>query len=380
MQRRSGSVIFWLVVIGVLAGVIYTWGDDLMYFVTGQDILDDLAADLAITRPTATPAVGGSDAPLAAPPAAGDQPVLASGGEADIASDGFPTAVREHVVKYVVQPGDALFTIAERFGIHPNTVFWANTETLQDNVHLIQAGSELYILPVNGVYHHADGEQTFAEIASEFGVTPGDILLSEFNDLSEYGAEDVAPAGLRIVVPGGRREYISWRSPINTGTTSGAANPEGTIHPGSCRQIYSGTGGIGDYINPLGAQAFRWTQDYAPWHPGLDLAPNLNERDLNIYAAETGVVVFAGWHREGYGELVILDHGEGWTSYYAHMQQRYVDCGEQISKGQLVGVMGSTGNSSGVHLHLEIRKDDVPYNPREFIDLGDLRLSPLRGS
>lgn len=358
-----------VILLGVIVGVGFQWGDEIVAFATGQDIMEDLMADLAAAPlPRSTVAAGRSGESAGPPPTAGAQDVAVSaGGEDGIAADGFPANPRPHVLKYTVQPGDALFTIADRFDVHPNTIFWANTETLQDNVHLIRVGQQLYILPVNGVYHTSDGEQTIEEIASLYGVAPGDILYSEYNTLSDDESDDVPPAGLRIVVPGGRREFISWRSPIQTGTTSGQANPEGAIHPGSCRQFYSGTGGSGAYINPMGPNPYRWTQDFVPWHPALDLASD--ETDPAVYAAETGVVVFAGWHREGYGELIIIDHGEGWTSYYGHLAQRFVACGDQVSKGQFIAIMGSTGNSSGMHLHFEIRKDDVPQDPKQFVEV-----------
>ncbi|HOA22432.1 MAG TPA: LysM peptidoglycan-binding domain-containing M23 family metallopeptidase [Aggregatilineales bacterium] len=362
--RRTPTMLIIVILLGVVVGVAYQWGEEIIAFATGQDILDDLAADLAAAASRATlpaaPSIGGAEPSDATPQ---DVPVGSSGDEG--ASLGFPGEPRKHVLKYTVQPGDALFTIAEKFGLHPNTIFWANTETLQDNVHLIYVGTELYILPENGVYHTSDGEQTIEEIASLYGVTPGDILYSEYNNLADKDSNYKPPAGLKIVVPGGRREFISWRSPIQTGTTSGRANPEGTIHPGSCRQFYTGTGGSGAYINPMGLTPYRWTQDFVPWHPALDFASD--EPDAPIYAAETGVVVFAGWHREGYGELIIIDHGDGWTTYYGHLSQRYVQCGDQVSKGQMIGLMGNTGNSSGTHLHFEIRHGDIPQDPKQFI-------------
>jgi murein DD-endopeptidase MepM/ murein hydrolase activator NlpD len=369
--RYGRRILSWIIVIGVIAGVAYVWGDNLLHYVTGQDILDDLRADLA-ARPerTAEPA-DAEPTPVVGAAAVGDanavdQPIAAGEGD-DLAQDGFPTETRPAVLKYTVQPGDALFTIADRFDVHPNTIFWANTEVLQDNVHLLQVGMELYILPVNGVYHLSDGEQTVAEIAADYGVTPGDILYSEYNDLADLTADDVLPEGLRVVVPGGRRDYISWRAPIQTGAITGESNPEGTIHPGSCRQFYSGSGGAGLYMNPMGTGPYRVTQVFYPWHPAVDLAADV--KDAPIYASETGVVVFAGWHREGYGELVILDHGDGWTTYYAHLATRFVGCGDQVSKGQLIGLMGMTGNATGLHLHFEIRENDVPLDPRDFIDI-----------
>jgi murein DD-endopeptidase MepM/ murein hydrolase activator NlpD len=367
-ERRSGCarrLLLAVFVVGVLIGVVVRFGGDILYWATGQDIMDDLHADLAAARPTNAPLIAlGQPQPTPAEPASSTD---GRGGGDGLAPDGFPTQPRQHVLKYVVQPGDALFTIAEKFDIHPNTIFWANTEVLQDNVHLIQVGTELYILPVNGVYYLSDGTLTFAEIAAQYGVTPGDILYSEYNELENYGPDDIAPEGLHIVVPGGRRDYISWQAPIHTGTESGAANPEGSIHPGSCRETYSGTGGSGNYANPLGSQPYRLTNTFAAWHPGLDFAADV--ADVPIYAAETGVIVFAGWHRDGYGELIIIDHGDGWTTYYGHLATLFVGCGDQVSRGQLIAQMGMTGNASGIHLHFEIRHNDIPQDPRHFIQV-----------
>ena len=362
-------VIIWIIVLGVLIGVFFTWGKDILYYATGQDIVDDLRTDLVAAAPA--PIVESLNLATAIPasPAESEQGVSVTG-QVEVGPDGFPLQARPHVVKYVVQPGDSLFGIADRFGISPNTIFWANTEALQDNVYMLQVGTELYILPVDGVYHLSDGKQSVAEIASLYGVTAGDILYSEFNTLSDQDSTYTPPEGLRIVVPGGRRDYISWQAPIRTGTESGAVNPEGTLHPGSCHQTYSGTGGVGDYINPLGSVPYRVTQEFALWHPGVDLAA---EPNTPIYAAETGVVVFAGWHRDGYGELVIIDHGDGWTTYYAHLANRFVGCGDQVTKGQIIGEMGMTGNATGVHLHFEIRDNDIPHDARDFIQFHDLR-------
>lgn len=290
-----------------------------------------------------------------------------------LAADGFPVKARLGVRQYTVQPGDALLLIAERFHLSPNTIFWANTDTLKDNVHLIQIGMKLYILPVDGIYHLADGKQTIAQIAQQYGVQPEAIINSEYNDLKGADSSTVPPEGLHIVVPGGTREYMSWQSPIHTGTEAGRAYPQGTYHPGSCLEHYSGTRGTGTFINPLGETPYRITNGFAPWHSGIDLAA---DGGTPIYAADGGVVVFAGWHRDGYGNLVIIDHGGGYTSYYGHLSARFVGCGDQVRQGQLIGQMGMSGNATGFHLHFEIRSNDVPQNPVLFVTLQDERKKP----
>ncbi len=354
-----------ILVVAALTGVAYFRGEEIWAFVTGQDIIDDLLMDLADSvRSTSTPALG-----TAGNGATGIN-YESSLEEETIAADGFPVEPRPHVLRYTVKQGDALFLIAQRFGLSPNTIFWANTDTLQDNVHLLHVGVELYILPEDGVYINADGIQSIGDYAATYGVQAGDILYAPYNDLADLNASSVPPAGMKIVVPGGQRSYITWQAPIQTGATTGSSNPEGNIHPGSCRELYTGSGGEGAYNNPLGSIAYRVTNGFQPWHPGVDLAA---DRGTPIYAAETGVVVFAGWHRDGYGELIILDHGDGWTSYYGHLASRFVDCGDQVTQGQYIAQMGMSGNATGIHLHFEVRQNDRPLNPYDFFPIDDIR-------
>ena len=354
LRRNTSPLRFliWLLPFGLIVAGVLSW-DSLSRWISPQGGINN--------QTVSTEDAGPADLQPAAP-------------TEELGSDGYPIKPRRHVLKYVVQPGDALLLIAERFKLSPNTILWANTDTLKDNVDLILVGTTLYILPVDGVYHRADGPQTIAEIAALYDVEPSAILQSEFNDLSQLDVSAVPPAGLRIVVPGGRRAYLTWQSPFLTGTGSGQSNPQGESHPGSCREHYTGAGGTGVYQNPVHI-AYRVTTGFEPWHPGVDLAA---DRDTPIYAADTGVIVFSGWHRVGYGELLIIDHGNGWTTYYGHLSKRFVGCGDQVQAGQLISLMGATGNASGIHLHFEIRENDAPLNPYNFIEIRDARDTPAQ--
>jgi murein DD-endopeptidase MepM/ murein hydrolase activator NlpD len=355
-SNRTPPVIPILMLIGVMIGAGFFFRQNLL------DLLGKI--EMPSTRPDQTSSRGQTGAGAIQPAGLGNG--------LELAADGFPVEARKHVIKYTVHEGDTLFGIASSFNVSPDTIFWANTDTLKDNINLLFVDVQLYILPVDGVYHASDGEQSIAEIAAHYSVAPGDILYSEYNALSEYNSSYVPPQGLHIVVPGGKRGYISWQSPIETGTQSGSANPEGTIHPGSCRDLYTGAGGEGTFINPVGDITYRVTNGFAAWHPGVDLAADYASP---IYAAETGVIVFAGWHRNGYGELIIIDHGDGWTTYYGHLSKRFVGCGDQIAEGQLIGEMGMSGNATGVHLHFEIHKDGSSLNPYDLIPIKDERNS-----
>ncbi|MCS6911386.1 MAG: M23 family metallopeptidase, partial [Anaerolineales bacterium] len=100
------------------------------------------------------------------------------------------------------------------------------------------------------------------------------------------------------------------------------------------------------------------------WHPGLDLG---GEYDEPIYAADSGVVVYSGWNTYGYGNTVILDHGNGWHTLYAHFNSVLVTCGEAVTQGQIIGLAGSTGRSTGPHLHFEMRLGGGYVNPWNYL-------------
>ncbi len=368
-RRSRRRPIVLVIILGALIGLAAFRGRQIIDFLTGENRVQGLLAELDTQSRGENSNVIGN---IAEEMDSQADTISIAADSNQIGPDGFPILARQHVLKYTVQEGDSLFSIAQRFGLDPNTIFWSNTEQLQDNVNLLVVGLELYILPVDGVYHVSNGEESIAEIAAGYGVTAGDILYSRYNQLDDQSSETIPKAGLRIVVPAGVREYISWQAPIQTGTTSGSANPEGSVFLGSCQETYTGSGGSGDWQNPMGGGAYRVTNGFHPTaHPGYDFAADYA---APIYASETGVVVFAGWHREGgYGELVIIDHGNAFTSYYAHLSSRFVGCGDQISKGQLLGEMGMTGNASGIHLHFEIREDDWPQSPLDYFTIIDTR-------
>ena len=275
-----------------------------------------------------------------------------------------PDRPRDTVVTYTVKPGDTLFAIANMFGITPNTLFWANSETLGDNVHMLQPGIDLYILPVEGVYHFSDGEHSLQWIADRYNANVEDIINSEYNELSEYTPDDIPPWGMRIVVPGGQREIVDWTPPIvetvdeRTGTVIRGFMPG---MAGSCPPI-TGRGGTGVWSRPL--SSYTITTPFMTGHSGIDLAAPLG---TPVMAADSGVVIFSGWNDWGYGILVVLDHGNGWTSYYGHLSATAVSCGQFVSRGEYIGQVGSTGRSTGPHLHFELRWAHTPDNPALYI-------------
>jgi murein DD-endopeptidase MepM/ murein hydrolase activator NlpD len=106
------------------------------------------------------------------------------------------------------------------------------------------------------------------------------------------------------------------------------------------------------------------SQGYSSGHRAIDIS---TEHGAVVVAADAGTVVYARWESSGYGYLVIVDHGNGFVSYYAHLYGFYIDAGHQVARGEQIGELGTTGRSTGPHLHFEIRHDGVQRNPLDIL-------------
>jgi murein DD-endopeptidase MepM/ murein hydrolase activator NlpD len=160
-----------------------------------------------------------------------------------------------------------------------------------------------------------------------------------------------------IVVPGGKRAFKSWFVPT---IARGAAGVGTAFGPGGCTGDFTGGAvGGGGFIWPT-ANHYLSGNDYWSGHLGIDIAAGLG---ATVWASDGGVVVFAGWSNGGYGNMVMIDHGNGWQTVYAHLSSVRVSCGESVSQGQSIGAAGSTGNSTGAHLHFETRNNGGFVNP-----------------
>ena len=273
-----------------------------------------------------------------------------------------PQRPRSQVITYTVQPGDTVFGIAEKFGLTPYTVYWANTATLEDNPHRLNVGMVLNILPVDGVYHTVEAGETVDSVAEKYGVDP-QVLYNEWNELEP--GQPLVP-GMHLTIPGGERDFIVWQLPKTIASNGGNAINRG--RPGVCVGQYSGLPGRGWFDWPTaGRRISGWYFRDArnPAHTGLDIGLRIGDP---VYAADGGVIVFAGWWGEsGYGNLVVIDHMNGWQTWYAHLSQVNVVCGQQVYAGEVIGLGGSTGWSTGPHLHFEIRLEGTPYDPLAYL-------------
>lgn len=252
-----------------------------------------------------------------------------------------PERGRQSVIVYVVQPGDNVSRIAKDFGIRPETILWSNPE-LETWPDYITVGQELFILPVDGAYHQVKAGDTLESVAERYSVEVSAIIESEYNELEEpYGLQ----AGQRLVVPGGTR-------PLVPRYVQATAPPPVDAPRGSGNFMWPASG----YL----------TQGYWLGHQAVDIgAPT----GTPIYAADTGYVAATGW-MGGYGNYIIINHGNGFETLYAHLSEIRVIAGQGVQRGHIIGLMGSTGRSTGPHLHFEIRQGGIKRNPLGFLPRG----------
>ena len=274
-----------------------------------------------------------------------------------------PSRPRQEITTYTVQAGDTIFGISEKFGLSPETILWGNYAILQDNPHALQPDQELNILPVNGTYYEWQDGDGLNGVSSFFGVAPEDIINFTGNNLNpetigEYTRPNIAP-GTMLIIPGGTREFVSWSAPL--GVTREDPALARVLGPGACDAIAGGAVGYGNFVYPTNKHflsGFDYSQKSNHW--GIDLAGSEGE---GVYATDAGVVVYSGWNNYGYGNMIMIDHGNGFQSLYAHLSALYRFCGQSVGQGEGIGAVGSTGRSSGAHLHFEIMTATFKINP-----------------
>ncbi len=233
---------------------------------------------------------------------------------------------------YVVREGDALSQIAEMYGVTTNTILWANDMTKATD---IREGQSLVILPIVGVRHTVVKGETLGTIVKKYEANMEEVL--EYNNLDSAGGITI---GTEIMIPGGElhtaKKVVAKASP--TKTSGSKATGTGLSHPAP------------------GALKTQGIHGYN----GVDLGASYGTA---IKAAAAGTVIVskgAGWNG-GYGNYIVIKHSNGTQTLYAHLSSNGVVVGDEVGQGDVIGAMGNTGKSTGVHLHFEVRGGTNPF-------------------
>lgn len=261
---------------------------------------------------------------------------------------------RHDVVYHIVQAGETVSTIAQKYGIDSKSILLENKLTAKD---FIKPGDKLSILPVSGVSYKVQRGDTIQSIAKKYSVDADQII--NFNKLA---SADAVRADDTLIIPGGTPPVAAPVVRPKVASNQPASSPLSAVRnlfnrdTPSAPTTASGTQLLWPTTTRRISQYFRYG------HTGLDIDGEFGDA---VYAAESGVVKHAGW--EGaYGISIIIDHGGGLTTRYAHCQSISVSAGQSVKRGQGICREGSTGRSTGSHLHFETRVNGRAVNPFQY--------------
>ena len=245
---------------------------------------------------------------------------------------------RDQIISYQVQSGDTLSTIAQKFGVSIDSIKWAN-DLKRDSLTI---GQDVKIPPVTGMVHKVREGETVYSIAKKYKTEAQKIVNFPFNDFTDLDTFALS-VGQTLIVPDGVMPESAPIAPPKFSTSPLAA------------------GGSGQFAWPT----VGIITQYPIWyHMAFDIA---NPSQPPITAAGDGTVILVQYLTYGYGRHAIIDHGDGLSTLYGHMTEIYVKSGDKVSRGQVIGKMGSTGRSTGTHLHFEVRRNGTPVNPTSFL-------------
>lgn len=234
---------------------------------------------------------------------------------------------------YTIRSGDTLSGIAKSFGVSVNTILWANSISSE---RLLKTGDQIVILPVSGVKHKVQKGDTLSSVARKYQATVEDIR--QFNGLAP--GEGLVP-GMSIIVPNGE-----LRESAPLGSSAGEPRSFSTL---------PNFGGF--YARPIvGGRRSRGLHGFN----GVDLASSCG---LPVLASADGAVLLArasGWNG-GYGRYLVLAHANGTQTLYAHLKEISVGVSRSVRQGEVIGTIGSSGNSTGCHVHFEVRGARNPF-------------------
>lgn len=283
-------------------------------------------------------------------------------------TDCLPAPPRFEVITYTVQPGQGLFCLAQKFGVSATTLLYANLSQLSQ-AGGVATGAHLVIPPQDGAVYtvtteDASNQTSLIDSLSRWYGLPG------ANTIVDWRGEPVSNpllAGQQLFIPnadllaGPFDSSLAAAQPLPN--TSPSKNNLWTMNneydTGFCPLVI-GEGWDGTLIWPVPGHNIHPGRSFRPGHAAIDIHADAG---TSVVAVQGGIVVWAGYSTWGTGNMVILAHGEGWQTLYAHLSQVNVHCGEVIGQGETIGLSGQASNTDRPHLHFEVRREEYSYDP-----------------
>lgn len=245
---------------------------------------------------------------------------------------------RNTILEYVIQPGDTVSDLSELFGISVNTILWANNLSVLST---LRPGQKLQILPVSGVIHKVARGDTVEKIATKYKSEKDKILA-----LNPELAGGALSVGQSIVVPDG----------ILTLTPRAAAPAKAPIIAPA--NVVPGVEMLWPVPSRRITQYFKWN------HAAIDIGLPTGS---SVWASDDGIIEYAGWSAGGWGNTIVINHGDGRKTRYSHLSKVLVAVGDTVTKGQNIALSGNTGRSTGPHLDYRIYINGRTVNPLYYI-------------
>lgn len=271
------------------------------------------------------------------------------------------------VQQYIVQEGDTLSALANAYGIEADTIVFNNS--VKNNQ--ISAGQVLNLPPLDGLLYTVEEDTTLAEIAQN---KRADLAaMAEVNDLTQRAQ---LKKGERVVIPG-MDQIVAVKERLKEEELAEKSRLAAEVRAQQAKKNVAAQPVVASVQTKAGRK-FLWpskapviTQGYHSGHAGYDIAYTSGDRTTAIVAAASGTVEIAqgGWNG-GYGNTILINHGNGLRTRYAHMRELYVQPGQQVQAGQTIGWMGRTGNvrgPTGLHLHFEVLIGNRRVNPASYL-------------
>ncbi|HKZ50779.1 MAG TPA: M23 family metallopeptidase [Dehalococcoidia bacterium] len=298
-------------------------------------------ADLAILSADATPAT----APASATPTPEPTP-----------------EPRPAFFTYTVQPGDTVAAIAARNGIQPESIFWNNPEVAADP-NLLLIGQKIVVPSVDGIIYTVRLGDTLTDVAAFYGIDVQSIVEFAPNGIS---SPDEISEGLVLVLPGA----VPPPPPPPPSRGAAPASPQpapaeaDSSDAGSSSAAAASSGYIWPFVGPISSDF------YDPRGGGVHAAIDIDgfgRCGAPVLAAASGTVILVGWDAGGLGNRIVIRHADGSETLYAHLEDMYVGYGQQVAQGEAIGTVGSTGYSTGCHVHFGIYVGGRPVDPLDYL-------------